>query len=298
MKKRESGDCVSVVDNPSASLYEDAGIDFFAGWMDSRITMSCALWGADNDPAPDLETAQHRKLREFADLAGVAPGHRVVDIGSGFGGMLDYLARERRVSAAVGLNSSAVQCRESLGQELPAVRVRHTEYQDYLPTEPFDAAVCVEMIEHLALPEDFAAGTHIDRYRDLLQRVHAWTRPGARFVIEATVNPGAARRSRSEYERLMADMQLTGQPPHLADLLHAADGLWEPLRVETHRDDYLRTYDAWIESLRDQQEAARARWGKSLVDGNLELIRFEREAFRAGALSVAFLTLRRIDASS
>ncbi|UNZ21041.1 class I SAM-dependent methyltransferase [Streptomyces sp. 891-h] len=287
---------MSVVDNPSASLYEEAGAEFFAGWMDSRITMSCGLWGPEKDPAPDLETAQHRKLRTFAGLAGVCPGHRVVDIGSGFGGMLDYLARERQVSMAVGLNSSALQCQESLGQDLPTVCVRNTEYQDYVPTEPFDAAICVEMIEHLASAEDFAAGRHVGRYRDLLQRVHTWTRPGARFAIEATVIPSSTRRSEGEYEHLMADMQLAGLPPHLADLLHAADGLWEPLSIRTHRDDYLRTYDAWIDRIHSQQESARARWGKDLVDGNLKLIHFEREAFRAGTLSVAFLSLRRIDA--
>jgi len=286
---------VSAVDNPSASLYEEAGADFFTGWMDSRLTMSCALWGPESNPAPDLETAQHRKLCAFADLAGVRPGHRVVDLGSGFGGMLDYLARERRVSAAVGLNSSALQCQESLGQDLPAVDVRHVAYQNYTPTAPFDAALSIEMVQHLAGPQDFAAGTHIDRYRNFLRRVREWSRPGARFAIGATVVAGPKRRSHSEYERLLAELQLTGLPPQLADLLYAADGLWEPLRVETHRDDYLRTHDTWIESLQRRQDAARARWGKDLVDGILELIRFEREAFRTGDLSAVFLALRRID---
>lgn len=58
---------------------------------------SCALWGpgeggVDGDiitgPTPgDLEAAQLRKIRHVLNKARVRPGHRILEFGSGWGGL-------------------------------------------------------------------------------------------------------------------------------------------------------------------------------------------------------------------
>ena len=58
---------------------------------------SCALWGPDeggpkgdltSGPKPDdLETAQRRKIHHVLTKARVKPGDRVLEFGSGWGGM-------------------------------------------------------------------------------------------------------------------------------------------------------------------------------------------------------------------
>lgn len=60
---------------------------------------SCALWSdaeggvrgdLDSEKGPratDLENAQLRKLRHVLDKARVKPGHRILEFGSGWGGL-------------------------------------------------------------------------------------------------------------------------------------------------------------------------------------------------------------------
>ena len=58
---------------------------------------SCGLWGpeeggVDGDlktgPTPgDLEAAQRRKIRRVLKKARVRPGHRILEVGSGWGGL-------------------------------------------------------------------------------------------------------------------------------------------------------------------------------------------------------------------
>lgn len=58
---------------------------------------SCALWGPEeggvsgdlkNGPTPkDLEAAQLRKIHHVLSKARVQPGHRILEFGSGWGGL-------------------------------------------------------------------------------------------------------------------------------------------------------------------------------------------------------------------
>jgi cyclopropane-fatty-acyl-phospholipid synthase len=281
------------------SLYEVEG-DFFRMWMDHRPNLSCGLWrdSVSTSDGDSLDRAQRCKMNELAEFAGIRPGMRVLDIGSGYGGMLNHLVDECGAEAAHGINLSASQCEEARLSASPGVTVEHVDYRDYCPERPFDAAVSIEMVEHVADARAVAEGRQVELYRDFMRRVHGWTRPGALFALEVTTMGRRSweRESAPTYTRLMEGMRLSGLPPHLADLVQAADGLWEPMRVQNHRDDYVRTYDEWIDRIEKCRDIATARWGDELVDGNLQLISFEREAFRLGLMSVAHVSFRRVDA--
>ncbi|NQV58112.1 MAG: class I SAM-dependent methyltransferase, partial [Alphaproteobacteria bacterium] len=60
-------------------------------FLDSDRQYSCAYF---QSPEDDLETAQLRKKRHLAAKLVLQPGQRVLDIGSGWGGMGLYLAQE------------------------------------------------------------------------------------------------------------------------------------------------------------------------------------------------------------
>ncbi len=66
----------------------DLSNELYKLFLDRDMNYSCAYF----EEGDDLETAQQRKLRHIAAKLDLKPGQRVLDIGSGWGGMALYLA--------------------------------------------------------------------------------------------------------------------------------------------------------------------------------------------------------------
>lgn len=69
----------------------DLGNDFYSQWLDPTMTYSSAVFARDE---MSLEEAQREKYRRLAETAGIRSGHRVLEIGSGWGGFATYVAGE------------------------------------------------------------------------------------------------------------------------------------------------------------------------------------------------------------
>jgi cyclopropane-fatty-acyl-phospholipid synthase len=126
----------------SATLY-----DLF---LDADRQYSCAYFEHATD---DLETAQANKKRHIASKLLLKPGQKVLDIGSGWGGLGLYLARETGVDVT-GLTLSVEQHKIASERAVTAGiedRVRF-EIQDYrLDTRRYDRIVSVGMFEHVGV---------------------------------------------------------------------------------------------------------------------------------------------------
>ncbi len=124
----------------SATLY-----DFF---LDSDRQYSCAYY---TDPDNSLEQAQHDKKAHIAAKLYLKPGHKVLDIGCGWGGMALYLHRTFGVEV-LGITLSEEQlkiARERAEEAGVADKVRF-ELIDYRKVEGrFDRIVSVGMYEHV-----------------------------------------------------------------------------------------------------------------------------------------------------
>ncbi|HXO57330.1 MAG TPA: class I SAM-dependent methyltransferase, partial [Mycobacterium sp.] len=68
-----------------AAHYDDVSSDLFIEFLDETMTYSSALF--DRLPAswPDLAEAQRRKIDLLLDAAGVGPGTRLLEVGTGWG---------------------------------------------------------------------------------------------------------------------------------------------------------------------------------------------------------------------
>ena len=150
----------------------DIGNDLYACMLDSRMTYSCAFWGAG---AHDLEEAQLHKLELIARKLQLRPGQRVLEIGCGWGGLARHLATHHGVHVT-GLTVSREQlewARQACAG-LP-VELRLQDYRDAAATlqasspaqdgRPFDRIVSVGMFEHVG-PRNHAA--YFDMARRLL----------------------------------------------------------------------------------------------------------------------------------
>jgi cyclopropane-fatty-acyl-phospholipid synthase len=140
----------------SAQLY-----DLF---LDSDRQYSCAYF---TDPANSLEQAQLDKKAHIAAKLALQPGHKVLDIGCGWGGMALYLHEKTDVEV-LGITLSEEQlkiARARAEQAGVADKVRF-ELIDYRKvTGKFDRIVSVGMYEHVG-PAHFR--TFIAKCRSLL----------------------------------------------------------------------------------------------------------------------------------
>lgn len=203
-------------------------------FLDRDRQYSCAYF---TDPANDLDTAQTDKKAHILAKLALEPGHRVLDIGCGWGGMA--LAIHRITGGEVlGVTLSREQlaiARKRAEQAGVADRVRF-ELRDYRDVAgKFDRIVSVGMFEHVGPPfyRTFFAKCHDLLTSDGVMLLH---------TIGRLAGPGMTDRFTSKY------IFPGGYLPALSEIVKAS----EPMRliatdIENLRLHYAYTLDHWYE---------------------------------------------------
>ncbi len=128
----------------------DIGNEFYELFLDEGMFYSCAYFRNDNDT---LEAAQINKCRLIAAKLGLKPGMKVLDIGSGWGGLAMYLAKIADVEVlgcTLSVEQHALAEKRAKDAGL-AGRVRF-ELIDYRKlNRKFDRIVSVGMFEHVGV---------------------------------------------------------------------------------------------------------------------------------------------------
>ena len=118
-------------------------------FLDADRQYSCAYFRTDD---ADLETAQQDKKRHIAaKLRLDRPGLRVLDIGSGWGGLGVYLAETFNANVTgVTLSTEQHRYSQALAAASPAAARLDFQLKDYREVDgPFDRIVSVGMFEHI-----------------------------------------------------------------------------------------------------------------------------------------------------
>ena len=72
------------------SKHYDLGNEFFSVWLDKTLTYSSAIY---ENPKDDLVNAQKNKYNKLINFIKPKPGDRVLEIGCGWGGFAEHLAK-------------------------------------------------------------------------------------------------------------------------------------------------------------------------------------------------------------
>ncbi|MAI97151.1 MAG: SAM-dependent methyltransferase [Rhodobacteraceae bacterium] len=76
------------------SQHYDLGNDFFSQWLDKTLTYSSAIFENKDD---NLENAQRNKYQKLINLLDIKAGEKVLEIGCGWGGFSEFLAKKHDV---------------------------------------------------------------------------------------------------------------------------------------------------------------------------------------------------------
>jgi len=126
----------------------DLGNDFYRLWLDETMNYSAALFAGDLQQP--MAEAQQTKVRRALHMAGVQPGHRVLEIGCGWGALAE-MATTEFAAHVTGVTLSTeqlawAQARLARSGHSGQSDLRLQDYRDIVDA-PFDAICSIEMVE-------------------------------------------------------------------------------------------------------------------------------------------------------
>jgi cyclopropane-fatty-acyl-phospholipid synthase len=156
----------------------DLGNAFYELWLDETMNYSSAWF--DGDPGQPLQQAQHAKVRRALRMAGVQPGHRVLEIGCGWGALAEMATTGFGASlTGVTLSTEQLAFAQRRMQRLGTPARADLRLQDYRDIQdgPYDAICSIEMVE--------AVGR--EYWPTYFQAVRRLLKPGGRACIQSIV---------------------------------------------------------------------------------------------------------------
>ena len=128
------------------SKHYDLGNEFFSLWLDETLTYSSAVFKNEKD---NLETAQRNKFQELVNLLNIKDGSKVLEIGCGWGGFAEFVAKKYNVSIdciTISKNQYEYTKKKIFHSGLNnKVNVKFLDYRDL--TNKYDHVASIEMIE-------------------------------------------------------------------------------------------------------------------------------------------------------
>jgi cyclopropane-fatty-acyl-phospholipid synthase len=208
----------------------------------------------DGDFTLSLEEAQRRKHEYVGEQIGIGPGRRVLDLGCGWGPLLDFVRSRGADGVGVTLSSAqAAACRRQ-GLEVHLEDARLVTPASF---GRFDAVASLGAFEHFCSPEEHRAGRQDDVYRDLFARVASLLPEGGRVYLQTMafgrkmipldeIDLRAPRHSDAWYLALMG-RQFPGSllPFGEEQIVRAAEPHLRLVSSVSGRLDYIETIRQW-----------------------------------------------------
>jgi cyclopropane-fatty-acyl-phospholipid synthase len=138
----------------------------------------------DGDFSLTLEQAQARKHAYVSEQIGIEPGRRVLDLGCGWGPMLNAIRKRGATGLGVTLSSAQAAACQKNGLDARMQNALEVSADTY---GPFDAVASLGAFEHFCSPDDYRAGRQDEIYRDLFANVAGLLPDGGRFYLQTMV---------------------------------------------------------------------------------------------------------------
>jgi len=240
-------------DAAAIAHHYDVSNAFYRIVLGPSMTYSCAVW---ERPDVTLEQAQAAKYELVCRKLGLGPGMRLLDVGCGWGGMVQHAADHYGVRAVgVTLSRRQAEWAEKAVAETGLAERVEIRYQDYrdVADGPFDAIGSIGMFEHVGLSQ---LRTYFGGLRRLL-------RPGGRLLNHGISRPPNAGRTQFRRNSFIDRYVFPDGELHEVGAVVSTiqrSGL-EVRHVESLREHYALTLRAWVANLEASWDEAVAEVG-------------------------------------
>ena len=127
------------------SFHYDLGNEFFSTWLDKTLTYSCGIFNSSKET---LEKAQINKYNKLINLIKPKPGDRILEIGCGWGGFAEHLAKNYDVKLdCITISRKQLLFTKSRIRRLGLSHKVNVEMLDYRDVKKkYDFIISIEMI--------------------------------------------------------------------------------------------------------------------------------------------------------
>ena len=218
------------------SKHYDLGNDFFSLWLDKTLTYSSAVYKDEKD---DLEKAQKNKFQELINLLNIKEGNKILEIGCGWGGFAEYLAKKYDVSIdciTISKNQYDYAKKRIFKSGLNnKVNVKFLDYRDL--KDKYDHVASIEMIE--AVGENY-----MDKYFQTIKKV--LNNNGTAAIQGIVIKDELFERYRANEDFIQKYIFPGGFLPSInfMEKLIKKNNL-KLEKINTYSDDYAKTLSTW-----------------------------------------------------
>jgi cyclopropane-fatty-acyl-phospholipid synthase len=138
----------------------------------------------DGDFSLTLKEAQRHKHDYIAEQIGIEPGRRVLDLGCGWGPLLNYVRSRGATGLGVTLSSAQAEACRRNGLDVHVQDARTVGSDSF---GPFDAVASLGAFEHFCSVENYEAGRQDQVYRDLFSHWATALPSGGRLYLQTMV---------------------------------------------------------------------------------------------------------------
>jgi len=271
----------------------DLSDDFFRLFLDPTQTYSCAYFERDD---MTLEEAQIAKIDLSLGKLGLEPGMTLLDIGCGWGGVVNRAVQQYDVNV-VGLTLSRNQQAhvEKLLANSDSPRSKEVRLQGW---EQFDGKV--DRIVSIGAFEHFGR----DRYADFFEMAYAALPADGVMLLHTIIKPSDeefAERglpltmNKLKFFKFIMDEIFPGGdlPQVVAVEEHATKAGFEITRIQPLRLHYARTLEIWAAALEARKDEAIAIQSQEVYDRYMRYLTGCAELFTEGYTDIAQFTLKK-----
>ena len=218
------------------SKHYDLGNNFFSKWLDKTLTYSSAVYENEND---SLEIAQKNKYQKLIDLLNVKDGNKVLEIGCGWGGFSEYLAKNYNVSIdCITISKKQFEFTKKRISDAGLdnkVNVLFLDYRDL--QDKYDKIASIEMIE--AVGENY-----LGKYFETIKK--SLNKDGSAALQGITIRDDLFDRYKRSEDFIQKYIFPGGFLPsvNLMKTLIKKNKL-NLIKVNSYPDDYARTLANW-----------------------------------------------------
>lgn len=193
-------------DKKQIKHHYDVGNEFYSRFLDPvYMAYSVGIWRSAGD---DLVSSAKNKIDAVIDKLDIRPEDNVLDVGSGWGMIANYV-HNRTGCSLTGVSISDAQIAYAHENASKDIVFINRDYRDIVGK--YDKIYSIEMLEHVGR----------QKYEDYFRAVHGALKPGGKACVQITISTAEGSEPYLQSQYILTDIFPGGHIPRISWVMEA-----------------------------------------------------------------------------